>query len=294
MFRPLKNYFLSIDKCPNIIKTFFENPSSELWLFFIHAQSATFHQTVLKIEGQTVSAIETAKEINQLKDNLALKQNSFFLPHAARNILLKLQKTGVVNEENVKSVAVEFYKISKEYLEQWCQFNTELEVFEWANLITVPTWEKIQNVMDLLIEKEFLSSSQDTGVFDEFSLISKYVTDQKVTEWNTENITAENRWVEVFKHFKNNNLKYSNFCIIIEYILCLPGSNAPVERVFSHMNKIWTSEKTQLGVTVLKAILMTKVNIKKSCHEFYTYLKSKPDILKQICSSEKYKKSVPD
>jgi hypothetical protein len=28
-------------------------------------------------------------------------------------------------------------------------------------------------MMDLLIEQKFISSSQDTGVFDEFSLISK-------------------------------------------------------------------------------------------------------------------------
>ncbi|CAI6363854.1 unnamed protein product [Macrosiphum euphorbiae] len=64
MFQPLKNYFLSIDKCPNILKEFFENPSSELWLYFMHAQSATFHQAVLKIEGQNVSAIDAANEIN--------------------------------------------------------------------------------------------------------------------------------------------------------------------------------------------------------------------------------------
>jgi len=30
MFQPLKNYFLSIDKCPNILREFFDNSSSEL------------------------------------------------------------------------------------------------------------------------------------------------------------------------------------------------------------------------------------------------------------------------
>ncbi|KAL4111774.1 hypothetical protein QTP88_015663 [Uroleucon formosanum] len=37
IFQPLKNYFLNIDKCPNILKEFFENPSSELWLCFMYA-----------------------------------------------------------------------------------------------------------------------------------------------------------------------------------------------------------------------------------------------------------------
>lgn len=293
MFQPLKNYFLSIDKCPNILKTFFENSSSELWLYFLHAQATTFHQAVLKIEGQNVSAIESAKEINRLRDNLALKENSVFLPHTVRNLLVKLQNTdAAVDEQSVKTAAAEFYKTSKEYLEQWCQFNTELEVFEWANLTKVPTWEEVQNVMDLLITQGFISSGQDMKVFDEFSLISNFATDEKVTGWNTENLTAENRWVELFQYFRANNLDLTNFSIIIEYIMCLPGSNAPVERVFSQMNKIWTSEKTQLSVAVLKAILVTKININKSCTELYSYLKTRPDMLKLICSADKYKNTA--
>lgn len=290
MFQPLKSYFLSIDKCPNILKTFFENPSSELWLYFMHAQAAIFHQTVLKIEGQNVSAIESTKEINRLRDNLALKENSVFLPYTVR---VKLQETDAAVAQSVKAGAVEFYKTSKEYLEQWCQFNTDLEVFEWANLSKVLTWEGVQNVTDLLITQGFVSSSQDTAVFDEFSLISHYVTDEKISSWNTKNIAVEDRWVEVFSHFRDKHLNCVNFRIIIEYVLCLPGSNAPVERVFSLMNKIWTSEKTQLGVAVLKAILITKINIDKSCTGIYSYLKARPDILKMICSTDKYKTHGP-
>lgn len=164
MFQPLKSYFLSIDKCPNILKKFFVDPSSELWLYFMHAQAATFHQTVLKIEGQNVSAIESTKEINRLRDNLALKESSVFLPHAVRNLMVKLQETDADVVQNVKAAATEFYKTSKEYLEQWCQFDTDLEVFQWANLTKVPTWEEIQNVTDLLITQGFVCSSQDTSV----------------------------------------------------------------------------------------------------------------------------------
>ncbi|GFQ98893.1 uncharacterized protein TNCT_430231 [Trichonephila clavata] len=50
MYQPLKNYFLSIEKCPLLLKNFFEDPASELWLYFLHAQSASFHQAVLKLE----------------------------------------------------------------------------------------------------------------------------------------------------------------------------------------------------------------------------------------------------
>jgi hypothetical protein len=150
MFLPLKKYFLSIDKCPNILKEFFENPSSELWLYFMHAQSATFRQAVLKkIEGQKVFAIDAANEINQFLNNLNQKQNACYLPHAIRNIMGKLLKTGAINEENVKATAAVFYKTSKEYLEQWFQFNEEIKIFEWANLRKVPSWEVVQKVQRL-------------------------------------------------------------------------------------------------------------------------------------------------
>ena len=74
-----------------------------------------------------------------------------------------------------------------------------LEVFEWANLTKVPLWDEVQKVQDLLIMKKlvkllmFISSSQDMKVFDEFSLISKYVTDEKISDWNAENVFTENR-----------------------------------------------------------------------------------------------------
>lgn len=127
----------------------------------------------------------------------------------------------------------------------------------------VPAWEDVQKSLDVLIEKEFVDCNKDAEVFDEFSLICNYITSQNVTEWNNLNVSTETRWVEVFKHFQANNLKHQNFAILIEYILCLPGTNAPVERVFSMMNKLWPSEKTQLQISVLKAMSIIKVNIKK-------------------------------
>ena len=55
------------------------------------------------------------------------------------------------------------------------------------------------------------------------------------------------------------------------------------------MNKIWTADKTQLSVSTLKSLLLLKCNFKQSCLEFYNFLKSSPELLKKIISSEKYK-----
>lgn len=90
MYAALKSHFLSIEKCPTILKSFFENPSSELWLYSIHAQASIFHHVILKMESQKISAIEIAEEVNELKQNLIFKQNTLFLPPTVHNLMAPL------------------------------------------------------------------------------------------------------------------------------------------------------------------------------------------------------------
>ncbi|KAL4091716.1 hypothetical protein QTP88_026364 [Uroleucon formosanum] len=260
LYVPLKKYFLSIKKCPTVLKNFFECPTSELWLFFVHSQSVTFHTAVLRIEGQNISAIEAAKVINELRANLEEKLSSIFLPYSVRRLLSDLQKKGEVQEDYVKSIAWDFYKTTTEYLQQWTSYNqSELQIFKWVDLRKILTWVEVQKSMDVLIEKGLIGSEQDTEVFDEFTLISSYVSD-KVEEWNSDssNKYAEHRWIEVFQYFRDNNLNHTIFQKIVEYVLCMPATNAPVERIFSLMNNLWTAEKTQLQVSINDAIRLEK------------------------------------
>lgn len=77
---------------------------------------------------------------------------------------------------------------------------------------------------------------------------------------------------------------------LLEYCLCLPGTNALVERVFSLMNKIWTAEKAQLKVATLKAMLVLKVNACMTCKQYFGHLCTKENLLKKKHSSQKYQK----
>jgi hypothetical protein len=63
----LKSYFLSIDKCPTLIKNCFENPETESWLYFLHNISSLYQNAVLKIEKQEISIIEIAQIYSDLK-----------------------------------------------------------------------------------------------------------------------------------------------------------------------------------------------------------------------------------
>lgn len=52
------------------------------------------------------------------------------------------------------------------------------------------------------------------------------------------------RTIYHFEHFHTNKLNLTNFRIVLKYILCPRGPNAPVEKVFSFMIMLWMSEKT--------------------------------------------------
>lgn len=89
-------------------------------------------------------------------------------------------------------------------------------------------------------------------------------------------------------HFKDQGVPHTNLTRLASVILCLPGSNAPVERVFSLMNNLWTAEKNRFALSTVNAILTVKMNFRATCLEFMDRLSKKINVLKKIHSSEKY------
>lgn len=134
----------------------------------------------------------------------------------------------------------------------------------------------------------FFSPSLDSKLFDEFTCILNFLTNDTILKWNEEKVDTSDRWVKVFSNFKENQIPHDLMSNLIQYVLCLPGSNASTERLFSQMNKIWTKEKSQLKIETLKAILVTKTNVDMNCSEFYNFLKKSSLLFKSIVSNDKY------
>jgi hypothetical protein len=88
--------------------------------------------------------------------------------------------------------------------------------------------------------------------------------------------------------FLENDNTFTNILYLVEYSLSLPDTNAQVERVFSHVNDIWSPEKTQLKVETLKSIITTKLNINLTCLDFYKMHIENEAALKAIHSEKKY------
>lgn len=75
---------------------------------------------------------------------------------------------------------------------------------------------------------------------------------------------------------------------MVQYALALPGTNAPVERIFSLMNDCWTDSKSQLKEDVMKSMLILRTNFNCTCQEFHNMLSKNQHLLNQIHSSAKY------
>lgn len=162
-------------------------------------------------------------------------------------------------------------------------------MYSWAVLRKVPLWKDVEDTMIKLDTKKLYDAKENAvKLHRQFGYVKTYCSESKIKQWNDEKIPITNRWVEIFSHLERENCDFDEMAAIIEYILCMPGSTASVERVFSGMNKTWTEEKTKLTVETLKAILTVKVNLKMTCLEVFTWLKSQPEMLRQIQSKEKY------
>jgi hypothetical protein len=76
---------------------------------------------------------------------------------------------------------------------------------------------------------------------------------------------------------------------MVEFAMSLPGTSAPVERVFSIMGgNIWSAERGRLSVSIVKHLLNVKINSELSCCECYDVIKTNKPFLKKVMSSEKY------
>ena len=292
LYSPLKSYFLSMENCPKILKTFFEDDKSKAWLYFMHNQAATFHSAVTSVEGDKNTIMEVASDIENLLTKLKERMNMQYLPITVRNELNSLEENGFPIINAFKLNVTKFYKKCIEYLKLRTSQFEQVECLQWVNLRNEINWHNVEKSFEYISKfgnKTHLldDEKEESALFDEVSYIKKYAA-EKINEWNREKTPTDTRWLEIFKHFENNEIPFQNIKKLVEFALCLPGTNAATERVFSTMNKLWTSEKSQLSVETLKAILQVKTNLGNSCEEFHKSISANDELLKKIHLAEKY------
>lgn len=176
-----------------------------------------------------------------------------------------------------------------DYIQKWTVHFEHLKIFAWSALERIPDWESIQTSAKFIASKHrFNIESNDTELFDQTTFLKRYVIAEKIQSWKENKTATDQRWVEIFQYFAKNHIPHQHILTIVSYILCLPGTSATVERIFSLIKDIWSDDKSQLQIETLKCILYVRYNIKMTCLEFYNFLKNQPQMLQAIGSNAKY------
>lgn len=167
----------------------------------------------------------------------------------------------------------------------------DVRVHNWISVKSSPKWNEVEASMAKLRALDLLNAD-DRKIHEQFGQIATYCSTAKIAEWRSNSTSTADRWVEVFTHLDEQDQEYSGFLAVVEYILCLSATTASVERTFSAIHKSWTSDKTQMGIETLKAMTMVKCNMEFACNQFYDYIKDKPELLRKITGSAKYKSTT--
>lgn len=287
MYEGLKSYFLSQEQCPKMIKEFFESDSGEMYLWFVRGQLTLFNKTILAMEKTAASATDIVIELENLKHNLQERRDNKFVPQEAKKLLKKLEDEDCgINSVNIIREFTDFYDRCLSYIELWENSFGGGESFTWINNNAI-TWPEIEIAGEKINETLGKPAIIMDELFDEV-VVAKAFWSSNCDNWKTNNLNCQDKWVQLFRHFKNRNISVDNLSRVVEYIFCLPGSSAPVERAFSIMNNIWSEERGKMAESTVKGLMICKLNIELSCSEFYDKIKNDKPFLKKVHTSNKY------
>ncbi|XP_053277202.1 uncharacterized protein LOC128438617 isoform X2 [Pleuronectes platessa] len=294
MYAPLKAFFLSEEKCPVVLRRMFEDPLTELWLAFAHGNLAIFSETIKKLEGQDRCAVESAAILREVEIKLTARRDDSFIPVLARGLLGELVENAAITRENFLNTTQSFFTMAVNYLQAWGKHTDNLNDLHCLLLKNKPLREEIQKATATLQEKCPNVKIKEDDLFDEVSALHEFLKGESLLKWREIETPLSQRWSTVFTHFKENDIPHTNLARLVSVVMCLPGSNAPVERVFSQMNDIWTDSRNRFTVPSIKAILIVKTNINLLCDKFMEMLAKDRAIQKKIHSSEKYANQAPE
>ena len=144
----------------------------------------------------------------------------------------------------------------------WEVSYSPFKLFSWMNLRGTITWDMFERSLEDLIKicKPAGYDIDDNALFDEMTCVCNFVSREKVEQWNENNVAVDSRWVQIFNDLQEREIIIPNLKMILQFLLAIPGTNAPVERVFSLMNSYWSDQKSRLSEETLEAVIIVKVN----------------------------------
>ncbi|GBM62715.1 hypothetical protein AVEN_76095-1 [Araneus ventricosus] len=197
-------------------------------------------------------------------------------------------------DEQVRNSAKEefdgFYERCIAYLDLWENSFGNAEQFSWVNLTKTNTvdWENAETCAEIINSSLLDVPDMKINNYQLFDVVlAKEYLQSNWEQWKQEETTRdviisnEEKWLRQFDHFKENHIATPNLIKIVEYAFCLPGTSAPVERVFSLMSNAWTDDRGLMKESTVKGLMTCKINIGLACEDFYNKIKIKKRLSKK-------------
>lgn len=285
LFPALKEYFLSVEGTPTVIKRFFEDPFSEIYLWHIHSLMPLFQSKIQAIEKEDVTIVEINCILNATLNTIKSRKDEHFKSLTVIRQLNTLENNGI-STDNFKTEIVGLYVDLTSYLEKWMKNIEDFSSFRW---MIFQKEMKSFSSSDIASSIEFLSklniSVDDVKLFDEYEVLKEYCRSSD-NIFFSESLTTQ--WCNFLKSREVHG-DITEFVKICQFVFSILAHNANVERMFSLVNAQWSKERNRLTIESVKAILITQENYKTvSCEDFYVYVLEKKELLKKIMSSDKY------
>lgn len=294
MYDGLKSFFLSEDKCPVILKNFFNNPNGLLLMNWLYCQLELYNTTIKRMEAQDISATEITSEIGIFINKLNARKEEFFLTEKVRLLISQVEEEGEKGHLTMlefRKLCSTFYTDAVDYIEKWAAPYNEFSDISWVLLKKIPAWEDVVLSLNYVKKIMKVTNIDENQLFDEYGYVKQYVLPDKIRTWVSEKVPTVTRWLEITNHFKDSDVPCGNILQIVEFTLALPGTNAAIERIFSLVNALWTDEKNRLDVATVGALLTVKTHFEMNCSDFHNFLLQNNKILEEIHSAQKYAKS---
>ena len=287
MFEPLKQYFLGLEKCAPVIRSFFNNAQGKFWVLFIVNQLKNISDSIKLIEASSTTSFEAFDELATLKVKLINRMNCTFLPTAAQSEYEKFDKR---TQESIKDKVRDFYSTTIEYIDLWEKSVDGSEVFSWIILRKYPAWNDVEKSFKYAEDrygKEIQSKIDRDLLFDEVQLMKSFV-ESNLNVWTTSKLALDEVWCQIFTHFRQTVTQLVNLERLVEFAFSLAGTSTEVERLFSLAKQIWSDQKSRLEIATLDSLLTIQFNAEFNCSQFYDMIKKDTVFLDKVHSSGKY------
>ncbi|XP_031626296.1 uncharacterized protein LOC116342721 [Contarinia nasturtii] len=285
-FDALNEYFHSFD-APVKILEFFDDPFALVTLIFVRDQAENFQNAILRLEGDYICAVDACHTIDELKTNVKSRLQNNYFSSEFRTASEKVNN-GAPKRKFMDKVKA-FHRTVLKYLNDWTEWLDDVKVFSWIRLNNKVKWNDIECAALWMTGRNYFNSVDMDKLFNQFSIMEAFlnVNENSIKEEKA----TDKKWVKIFRHFDEKSVPFSELLKLVEFALVIPATNATVERVFSHINDIWTPEKGSLKIENVRSRLMVKFNWNDSCSNFYEKIKGDSELLRKVMGHEKYDKT---